>query len=381
MLIEKIAHTFMDRVITNAANAGIIDLDEVLADARTVKRLAVQDDTMDDMDDKRKEMEKKNDDYTQQQQDQAAQQAQMQHEQTLALAGQPTTNGASLVNVNRDKPPAQQREALAAQKTQKLTTEQKARIEAIKKTGKFSRELIEFSFPSIAQEDRSAKLKDLALAEAMEWLPKSIVATLAAKELNITTYEFAEMWAMIVDEAKKGMSIAHVFGQDNKHVPDVAISQAVQEENQAEQPVAQQPLLNVPAPPVVAGMKQEPNPNAKPGAGGGNGVPPGQKPNSGDSKTNLVNRAARTPPNPTSPSNGYSKAANSPMTNEGRANIKKREAMMTALYGVVLKEAIGPMMTIRSDLARLLLERPDVVREFEEAAESTKRNLDESESD
>jgi hypothetical protein len=385
----RIVYAVFDRVIQNAADAGLIDLDEVLQDARTVKRLQVVDDTLDNRDDVQKEFEQNKDEQEQQKQ-------QQMDAQNAALA-QGAASAAPMVGVNKSQPlggssqlalpgggangapPAAQPPGMVNVKaretlvktgpTKKMSDRQNRRIKAIKASGKYARELIELSFPSIAQEDRSAKLKDLALAEAMEWLPKSVVATLAAKELNITTYDFQEAWAMIVDEAKKGMSIAHVFGQDNKHVPDVAMAQSVQEEDEAMQPAAQT-FTNVPVPPAVAGMKQVPN--APGGAPGGGNVPPGSKPNSGDTKVN--NKAAIPPPNPTAASPKNSDAGKSPFTNEGIANRQKEAAVLQrAIYTVLLKEAMKPMIDMRTSLARYVLTNDAAKEQFEQAVAETEK--------
>jgi len=59
---------------------------------------------------------------------------------------------------------------------------------------------LETTFPSIAQEDRGQKLDDLGTMEAMEWLSKQTAATLAAKEMGITTYDFATEQKLIAKE-------------------------------------------------------------------------------------------------------------------------------------------------------------------------------------
>jgi hypothetical protein len=379
----RIVYAIYDRVIMNAAKAGLIDLDEVLQDARTVTRLAVTEDGVEDRDDVQKEFEQNKEDQQQQQQ------AQMDA-QNAAMAGA-NAGAAPMVNVNKTQPaklgaaaphaalpggttpPPQMvnvnksnvKETLVTaqkDKNKKMTGQQLRRIKAIKASGKIARELIELSFPSIAQEDRSAKLKDLALAEAMEWLPKSVTATLAAKELNITTYDFADAWATIIQEAKDGMSIAHVYGQDNKHVPSVAIAQSVQEEDQAMQPAAGGGFTNVPIPPTVNGMKLVP---PQQGGAGGNGPPPGQKPNSGDSKVNGKSQIQQ--PNPADPSPKNSNAGKSPFTNEGRANGRSKEAFQAQIYGTLLKEAIKPVFEMRTQLSRYILQDEAALKQFEEA--------------
>ena len=51
---------------------------------------------------------------------------------------------------------------------------------------------IEVTFPDLITADRSAKLKDLALAETQGWITKERAANIAAKELGITEFEFEQ---------------------------------------------------------------------------------------------------------------------------------------------------------------------------------------------
>lgn len=48
----------------------------------------------------------------------------------------------------------------------------------------------EITFPELITQDRSQKLKDLALAESQGWISNQTAATLAGKELNITSFEY-----------------------------------------------------------------------------------------------------------------------------------------------------------------------------------------------
>ena len=59
---------------------------------------------------------------------------------------------------------------------------------------------IEFTFPSIAAEERTAKLEDLGTAEGMGWISKQTAATIAAKELDIENYDFDEEQELIAKE-------------------------------------------------------------------------------------------------------------------------------------------------------------------------------------
>lgn len=78
---------------------------------------------------------------------------------------------------------------------------------------------MEFTFPSIAQEDRSTKLKDLALSEAMDWFSKARVATMAAREFEVTTYDYAKEKEEIRKERGTEPVIATGFQQLPKQAP------------------------------------------------------------------------------------------------------------------------------------------------------------------
>lgn len=69
----------------------------------------------------------------------------------------------------------------------------------MKAAGIFDAEL-ETTFPSIAAEDRKQKLDDLGTMEANGWLSKQTSATLAAKEMDITTYDFDSEQKLIARE-------------------------------------------------------------------------------------------------------------------------------------------------------------------------------------
>lgn len=51
--------------------------------------------------------------------------------------------------------------------------------------------VMEFTFPALAQEDRSAKVKDIAFMESMDYISKERGATMAVREFQITDYKFA----------------------------------------------------------------------------------------------------------------------------------------------------------------------------------------------
>lgn len=59
---------------------------------------------------------------------------------------------------------------------------------------------IEFIFPSIAVEERSATLKDIAFAESMGWLSKQTGASMGARALDIETFDFENEQKLIAEE-------------------------------------------------------------------------------------------------------------------------------------------------------------------------------------
>jgi len=66
-------------------------------------------------------------------------------------------------------------------------------------------EEVEVTFPELVTQDRSAKLKDLAMAEQMKWLSPKTVAQIAAKELGVTKYDFETEQQLINAEPSQVM--------------------------------------------------------------------------------------------------------------------------------------------------------------------------------
>lgn len=59
----------------------------------------------------------------------------------------------------------------------------------------------EITFPDVVVQDRTAKLKDLVLAETQKWVSKERAAEIASKELNITDYDYKkEQEAIAMDK-------------------------------------------------------------------------------------------------------------------------------------------------------------------------------------
>ena len=54
----------------------------------------------------------------------------------------------------------------------------------------YSDDSIEFTFPELTKDERSSKMKDLALSESMNWISHKTASTLAAGELQISTFDY-----------------------------------------------------------------------------------------------------------------------------------------------------------------------------------------------
>lgn len=80
--------------------------------------------------------------------------------------------------------------------------------------------LMEFTFPALAQEDRSAKLADLMKAEAMDWFSKRRVAHVAAREFQFSTFDYDREQAEIQKERGQNPVIAQGMQQVTKIAPD-----------------------------------------------------------------------------------------------------------------------------------------------------------------
>jgi hypothetical protein len=93
---------------------------------------------------------------------------------------------------------------------------------------------IEVTFPDIVTQDRTAKLKDLAQAQLMNWISAERAAPIAAKELGVTDYDYTNE------------------------------KQTMAKEQVAAQPQDQSPLTTPPTVPPAPKMPTEPNPPQEP---------------------------------------------------------------------------------------------------------------------
>jgi hypothetical protein len=62
---------------------------------------------------------------------------------------------------------------------------------------------MEVTFPELISQDRSAKLKDLALAESQRWVSNETAAETAAKEFGITSYKYSDEMEKIASQDSK----------------------------------------------------------------------------------------------------------------------------------------------------------------------------------
>jgi len=77
---------------------------------------------------------------------------------------------------------------------------------------------VEVSFPEIITQDRSQKIKDLALAESQGWISRERAAEIAAKEMGITDFDFQGEVETIKTE-QKTMPVAQPISPDATDTP------------------------------------------------------------------------------------------------------------------------------------------------------------------
>jgi len=73
---------------------------------------------------------------------------------------------------------------------------------------------VEMTYPAIAEENRSEKLKDIAFEESMSHMSHRRAASMATKELGITEYDYDDEQRQIAEEdAQKQLMINQAYGQ------------------------------------------------------------------------------------------------------------------------------------------------------------------------
>ncbi len=105
--------------------------------------------------------------------------------------------------------------------TEDILTSAWERVQAAKGLSPSRKGKMEFIFPALSTEDRSAKLKDIAFAEAMDYMSKERAAEMAAKEFMISTYDYTTEKTKIEAErtGKFEMVIATGLQQQPKIMP------------------------------------------------------------------------------------------------------------------------------------------------------------------
>lgn len=95
-------------------------------------------------------------------------------------------------------------------------------FERAKEKGEVPKDLtvtVEATFPALAEENRSEKLKDLAFGESMSWWSHRRTASAAAKELQMTSYDYdQEQQAIAEEDAMKQLLINTAYQQVTKGV-------------------------------------------------------------------------------------------------------------------------------------------------------------------
>lgn len=93
------------------------------------------------------------------------------------------------------------------------------RVQAANKLPKTT-ERMEWSFPGLAQEDRSAKIKDIAFAESMDYITKERAATVVSKEFGFSEYDYGKEKKAIEQERSESPFITTALQQVPKQAPD-----------------------------------------------------------------------------------------------------------------------------------------------------------------
>jgi hypothetical protein len=73
---------------------------------------------------------------------------------------------------------------------------------------------VEMTYPEIAQENRSEKLKDIAFVESMSYISHERACSMSAKELSITTYNYKEeQEKILMEDAEREVKINAAYQQ------------------------------------------------------------------------------------------------------------------------------------------------------------------------
>lgn len=135
-------------------------------------------------------------------------------EQFLGLGGA-STRASALLQTEPDVKNFEDYRLIIERMLQK-TYKRMRDVEGLKPTKK----VFEVSFPALATEDRSGKLKDLALMEAQGWITKERAATLGAREMDIAGYDYDTESEEIKKELAEDPIVMQGFQSAPKVMPD-----------------------------------------------------------------------------------------------------------------------------------------------------------------
>jgi hypothetical protein len=224
---------------------------------------------------------------------------------------------------------------------------------------------VEFIFPSLVSDDRSGKLHDIQLSQGEDWVSHETASTMAARELEITTYDYADEQKIIQEEQK----LAAMVQQDMQaYVASIT------------------PEQNVPAPgsnPTVSGgVDAQGNaydaqgnlvtPGAAPGQGvaGSNGQPvqPGQT-------------GSQTPQNGSQASRGGLPADQNPMSSSStvRKDVKESDIVREFIRAAVLEGRRIPRMT--PDMEEAQASEAEFRRQSKENLDALKADIEPEDAD
>lgn len=225
---------------------------------------------------------------------------------------------------------------------------------------------VEFIFPSIAVEERSAALKDIAFAESMGWLSKKTAATMGARALDFETFDFEDEQKLIgeefdhsQDEEDDDSGKPQVLGPDGKPIKSTKAKQG--------DGVIRRPMVNATyrqAPkldPTKAGTAEDQPPGLlMPGAGG---AAPGEEGPGGTSATD--------------PGRSGFPGNENPSNSAGAANIRKDNLRESATIVDVVTVALREAHRAGARVPRRRPDDPAFVEAANAYRDEARRNADE----
>jgi hypothetical protein len=225
--------------------------------------------------------------------------------------------------------PGQKRFEKRQRLVQRILQDMAARVfQAAGSTGEDAE--VEFIFPSIAVEESSAALKDLAFAESMGWISKRTAATMGARQQGIETFDYDTEQEAIAEEFEHTEDEEEETGE-TKTNPVTGETEPETKKKQGDG-VIRRPMMNAGSrqapkldPTKASSQEDQPPGLLMPAAGGSEAGPPG------------VETGA-----PTAPGRAGFPADENPLTSAGKKNIQQdnlRESETVAIVRVAIQEA------------------------------------------